>query len=323
MNTARFILILIVFLSFTGCEDIFEKDISKERIILLSPPDSLVTTIMLQSFWWEEVEGADYYTLQIVSPSFSQIIQLLTDTNVYSTKFNFSLLPGIYEWRVKAVNFGYSSPFSVNRLIIDSTPDISHQTIRLIVPPDYDTTNFISILFDWEGLYNADNYNFQLFYHDDRFISEDIEADSITSYLPEGDGPYTWKVRGQNFSSNTPYSSRSIFLDTQAPGIPQLVSPPANGILPDSLIEFRWIRYSHDGSSVKDSLHIATDSFFIQPVVKIFLSETSYIDSLGKGTFFWRVCSIDKAGNKSGFSPIWKFIVKIKVFPDTLSNGDR
>lgn len=311
---------LIIFFAIlmAGCEDVLETNISSQQVVLLSPPDSLVSTLTYQNFWWQELAGADNYNLQIVSPSFTYIKQLITDTTLYSTKFSYSLLPGIYEWRVKAVNFGYETPYTINRLIIDSTPDISHQIIRLIVPPDRDTTNQAVFLFDWEGIYNADNYNFQLFYQDTQVISQVLVADSATHSLVEGDGSYTWKVRGQNATSNTPYSSRSIYLDTEAPGTPQLITPVANASLPDTIITFSWNRPSQSGSSVRDSLIIARDSLFNQPMISVFVPNTTYQVSLGKGTFFWRVRSIDKAGNRSEFTPARKLI--IKVIPLRLTN---
>lgn len=314
---------LILMLIMSGCEDVIEPNISTERVVLLSPPDSLVSTLVLQTFWWEEVEGADYYTLQIVSPAFTNIIQLITDTTLYSTKFNYSLLPGTYEWRVKAVNFGYETSFTVHRLTIDSTPDISHQTIRLIAPPTFDTTNQTVLFFDWERLYNADNYNFQLWYQDVPLISENRIWDSVTKALDEGDGPYSWRVRGQNATSNTPYSSRSVFLDTEAPGTPQLVAPVANAKLPDTLITFMWNRPSNSGSSVRDSMVVATDSLFIQPVIAVFLPFNSYQDSLGPGTFFWRVRSIDKAGNKSDYSTTRKLIIRSGFKNNPVTLGHR
>jgi len=316
-------LLLLYLVLITGCEDVFEKNISSDRVVLLSPPDSLISTLVYQNFWWQEVTGADYYTLQIVSPSFANIIQLFADTTLYSNKFNYSLLPGTYEWRVKAVNFGYETPYTINRLIIYSTPDISHQTIRLIVPPDLDTSNQTILFFDWEGLYNADNYNFQLYFKDVEVISQLVAEDSVTHSLMEGDGSYTWKVRGQNSTSNTPYSSRSIYLDTQAPGTPQLVAPAANATLPDTIITFIWNRPPHEGSSIRDSLVIATDSLLTFPVITVFLPYTNYQDSLGKGIFFWRVRSIDKAGNHSEYTVIRKLIIKTKFITKMLPGNNH
>lgn len=309
-----FILILIFNLTvIVGCDDIIERNISDVTVVVHSPPDSLISTLVTQVFWWNEVDGADYYNLQIVSPSFSYILQLVTDTNIYGTKFSYSLNPGNYEWRIKALNFAYETPFTTQMLIIDSTPDISHQVIRLLGPADLDTTNKTQFLFDWEKLYNAQNYHFQILYENQSYISEILSYDSITHFLNAGDGSYQWKIRGQNSTSNTPYSSRTLFIDTSSPGIPQLILPEANSALKDSIISFSWKRGEHYGSSVRDSLFIAKDSLFNNAVLSIIVNGTCYQDSLGKGNYFWRVSSSDKAGNWSGYSGSRKFsIVSIR-----------
>lgn len=302
--------LLVLATGVTACRDVIEPNISSTHIKLLAPLDSGVTTIMLQTFWWETIDGADFYNLQIVSPSFTNVSQLLLDTNIYRNKCIFSLLPGKYEWRVCGQNFAYSTPYSINRLVIDSTPDISHQTIRLVIPVDLDTTNISSFLFEWELLYNAENYNFQLYFGVTRIIGEDIEVDTVRFTLSQGDGPYVWKVRGQNSSSNTPYSSRSIFLDTQPPPAPLLVSPPANARLAaDSLIQFIWNRPEVHGSSIHDSLVIAKDSLFTIPVKSVYVASPIYMDSLTTGIYFWHVRSIDKAGNKSDYSQLRKIFI--------------
>lgn len=306
-NTSFFLLLFLL----TTCRVVFEPDITLSQVKLLAPPDSAVTDILLQTFWWEYLDGADYYRLQIVTPSFSNISRLILDTLIYGDKCNFSLLPGKYEWRVCAENFAYSSAFFTRKLAVDSTPDISHQTIRLIVPADFDTTNTMTFRFQWELLYNADNYNFQLYYGSTRVFSQDSETDTIYKTLLQGDGPYMWKVRGQNASSNTTYFSRTIFLDTSAPGKPQLVSPDNKAQLAaDSLIWFLWIRQVDNGSSIRDSLQIFKDSLFANPVINAWCINPEFSDSLKAGTYFWRVRSFDKAGNKSDYSLTRKLIIR-------------
>ena len=59
-----------ILFGFLRCDDIFEDDISTENISLYAPSDSIVTKIITHTFWWEEVEGADEYNLQIVTPDF-------------------------------------------------------------------------------------------------------------------------------------------------------------------------------------------------------------------------------------------------------------
>ena len=310
MRYKLYILIGLVLISLASCEDFFEKNISRSRVYLLSPPDGLVSIIVSQTFWWQELDGAVEYNLQIVSPSFSHIERLCLDTNIAFNKFTFSVLPGTYEWRVKAFNFSSETPWSIHTLTIDSTTDISHQTIMLLTPADKDTTNTLTFFFSWEQLYNADNYNYQVDYNTSQIVSMDMEGDSITLFFTEGDGSYSWKVRGQNSISNTQYSFRSFYIDTEPPPVPQLVTPAPNAVLPDSTVYFSWNRPVQTGSSVRDSLLIANDSLFQQLVDAQFLTVPEFTDSLGLGIYYWKVRSIDKAGNKSNYSAFRKCTIQ-------------
>src|SRR6185369_6148207 len=93
-------LLLISF--FLSCDDFIEKDISKKNVMILSPPDGYVTNSLTQTFWWQEIDGAEQYNLQVVRPNFSSVQQLVLDTTTSGNKFNYSFLPGIYQWRIRA-----------------------------------------------------------------------------------------------------------------------------------------------------------------------------------------------------------------------------
>ena len=59
-------LITLIVLTLIGCEDIFEADLSGEVVVIIAPKDGLQTEIQPNTFWWEAVEGAEGYNLQIV-----------------------------------------------------------------------------------------------------------------------------------------------------------------------------------------------------------------------------------------------------------------
>lgn len=303
-------IIYILFATLLGCEIFTEPDLTGKQVTIFSPPDGLETTISTQSFWWEHVEDAEQYNLQIVTPSFYYIERLFADTFITANKFLYTLLPGEYEWRVNALNFSSQTEYTVHKLIIDSTPDISHETIQLLLPVDKDTTNNTSITFAWELLYNADDYNFQLYYKGIKYLSVIWEFDTITKELDQGEGHYEWSVRGQNAFSNTAYSSRSLYIDTTSPNKPILLNPLNNEILPDTIINFHWDCGQISGSSIKDSLYIFGDQSMGQLLIAKYLSTPSYSDSLGPGEYYWRVRSIDAAGNKSDYSVLSHFTVK-------------
>lgn len=65
-----FILIGLITIGMTACNDIFEKNIEDSLVNLLSPTDSAHTQNATITFWWDEVKYANKYNLQIVTPNF-------------------------------------------------------------------------------------------------------------------------------------------------------------------------------------------------------------------------------------------------------------
>jgi hypothetical protein len=103
-----------------GCTDIFEKNLDFNKVTLLCPADSVHTVLKNITFWWDGIDGASGYNLQIASPSFSLIEILVLDTVITANKFKYSLTPGTYEWRVNAKNSSSFTPFTTFALIVDS-----------------------------------------------------------------------------------------------------------------------------------------------------------------------------------------------------------
>jgi hypothetical protein len=101
-----------------SCSDIFETDISGSNVELLAPSDSLITNQTSQKFWWNYVTGALWYELQVVSPNFSNVSGVKLDTLLETNNFQLSLQPGVYHWRVRALNGSSSSMYTEHMLEI-------------------------------------------------------------------------------------------------------------------------------------------------------------------------------------------------------------
>jgi hypothetical protein len=114
--------ILVVLLLVGGCSIIFEEDLSEEIVYVNMPVDGTISPDTTQLFWWDIVEGALGYNLQIVAGSFADPQFLVVDTNSTGDKFMFDLLPGTYEWRINGWNNYSETSYSYSLLTIsDST----------------------------------------------------------------------------------------------------------------------------------------------------------------------------------------------------------
>lgn len=92
----------------SGCEDIFLKDISGDRVAILSPANNAFFEDENILFAWDRMEGAERYHIEVVSPSFdggATVYDAITDT----TRVELSLSEGKYQWSIYAYNSGYTS----------------------------------------------------------------------------------------------------------------------------------------------------------------------------------------------------------------------
>ena len=102
-----------------GCETALERPLEKEKVVLTAPADNITAPATEQTFYWEPVEGATAYQLQVVSPRFSEIRRFVMDTAILKNNFTATLDTGTYQWRVMGFNNSSSTDFSeINTLFI-------------------------------------------------------------------------------------------------------------------------------------------------------------------------------------------------------------
>lgn len=75
------ILVLAIALFCLGCKEFIEPSIEKKKVELLAPADGTEGVQYSQTFWWEHVEDALKYRLQVVTPNFDRTARLLIDTH--------------------------------------------------------------------------------------------------------------------------------------------------------------------------------------------------------------------------------------------------
>lgn len=98
-----------------GCAEILEKSVTNKQVELSAPYNNLVTTDSIQTFYWQPVDGADSYQLQVVSPNFDSIAKLIVDTTIHSNIFPLTMSMGQYQWRVRAFNGSSTTSFTVQQ----------------------------------------------------------------------------------------------------------------------------------------------------------------------------------------------------------------
>ncbi len=311
------LLLMILYVLATGyaCQSLLEQDISKDTVALYSPPDGHASTNFLQTLWWEEVEGATSYHLQVVSPSFDYMRRLVLDTNVTTTQFTYTFQPDTFAWRVTAKNPAYETPFSEAVFYIDSTD--KPQTVNLISPSNNLATNAQSLTFKWGTAQNATRYRILILNGEDVFNEKQIEEGTEITYpdeengLPQlTDGDYYWQVRSENTLANSEYSAPwKLIVDLTPPQTPVIISPVMN----DTIDTYRlsWQHPSNAGTAITDSLIIYKDSTGTTLYHEQFIADTSFTrETAAEGWYQFKVKSFDAAANESGWTSIRRFYFK-------------
>jgi len=306
---------LLFFLIVWACDDIFEIDLSGKKVVLIAPGDSIHTEYGTQTFYWGEVKGASSYNLQVVTPSFKHIEQFLADTNVTGPKFTLNLTPGrSYEWRVIAKNgSSKSDSFYIWTLQIDSTTDLRKQKVLLNSPADNMITNIKKIGFNWSLISNTTGYNFQIWKPDlngSRVMDTTVTSENIATGANLADGTYIWGVKAINNNTSTDLATRKMIIDRTPPkNVPTLTAPANKASFTTWPIDLKWNRSDSDGgSSLYDSVYVAIDTFFTSNVSAYKSTTKTFSFTYNMDTmYFWKVKTIDEAGNSGPESPIQKF----------------
>lgn len=98
----------------SGCDDVFETDLTGCPVRLLAPGDSVTTVVARQLFLWEPLEGATAYRLRIATPDFCRPEACLLDTLVAGCRYEYAFQPGVYTWGIRAENSAWQGnmPFA-------------------------------------------------------------------------------------------------------------------------------------------------------------------------------------------------------------------
>lgn len=291
-----------------GCEEILmEGDISGESVVLTAPVNNAQFFSTGITFTWDVVEDATGYRIQIARPGFDAPLQILSDETVTTTSFTFQLTPGVYQWRVKALNSSYGTLYTTRSFTVVSNENFQDNTVSLTSPTDNIVSNQATQLLSWQQVIGATGYHVQIVNTASGAITAEQDITTTSYSYTFSQGQYQWKVRATNGSQNTLYSSRSLLVDTTPPATPQLISPANLYNSSDNNVSFNWTRTPVAGSTERDSLYIYTNSALTNLQYKNVQTSPYAVSTLPNGTYYWYVRSFDAAGNAGTQSAVFSF----------------
>ena len=213
----RIVFLLTILIGFIACDDIVEgDDISSERVSLLAPGKDAVLEITTPVFSWGVIQDAEYYHLQIATPSFNEALQIVADTTVTATNFSTTLEANAYEWRVKASNLGSDTAYSTQSFVINGPADISDEQVTVLAPSNGAVLNPGSSTFSWEALEDAEHYQVQIAVPS---FAEAVEIVTDTTVTTTNFSTtlevntYEWRIKAKNSNSETAYSTQNFSVE--------------------------------------------------------------------------------------------------------------
>lgn len=299
----------IIFILFSCEEVLFEPDISEERVTLIAPANNTEIAANSVRFNWEPVDGATEYGIQIATPSFANANQLLLNMVTDSTFYQMELVQNEYEWRVRAQNSGYATPYASAKFRVAPITDFSGYTVILLSPPNGTITNEETQTLTWEEVPGATQYRVQVLDRNGQPIqSEATTANSLEVTFPEGS--LQWQVRAEKNMEFTLYSARNILVDMTAPNVPILTEPEDGEILTEPSVSFDWTRTLIAGSVESDSIYVYRDPDLTDLVLKDVVTAPFETTLESNETYYWYMEAFDEAGNMSGESGVRDFSIE-------------
>ncbi|WP_281336234.1 hypothetical protein [Flavobacterium eburneipallidum] len=298
----------LLFLTFISCEEILmEKDISNREVVLVAPMNNAQFYSTGVTFFWETVADATEYQLQIATPNFANPLQIIVDTKIKENSFTQQLPVGNYEWRVRAINSGYSTDYSSRLVSVVSNADFQNNIVVLNTPANNLITKKTVQNLSWGAIIGATGYQVQIYDGNNTIVKDETVTTTNLNYTFT-EGNFFWKVRATNGTQQTLYTSRSALVDTTVPNIPVLSSPANTSTTANTNVSFQWSRTSITGSVEKDSIFIYTDAALTVSKLKK-EAVTPFSTTLDSGTYYWYTKSFDEAGNSGTKSSVFSFTV--------------
>jgi hypothetical protein len=299
----------------SSCDAIIEPSISKQTVQAEAPTDQYQSSSYTINFWWDQVDHALSYHLQVVTPSFAAPGGLVLDTIVSKNTFAFNLNPGNYQWRVMAENGSSQTAFCSPRSFTIVASSIKQQTVQLLSPANNLLTNAGNVLFQWGSLYGATKYQLEIdtnnFANESAAVYNQVIPGQQFSFTFPKDQTYQWRVRAENDTAQSQWSQVSLVTYDHTPPQPVTLSAPADGVTVPLPVSLQWNTVA-GAAKYKLYIYQSDGTTLYSQAFPMPLTLNSYTFNLGKSgdKVYWAVTAVDAAGNESQPSAERSFILQ-------------
>lgn len=296
---------------------------------IISPVPGAIQQTSKVTFSWQPINGVGLYSLSVSNdPNFLQASKLDSNGIPYlpsSTTRTYTMEEGIYYWRVGAYQMSDTGTLwsDVYKITVEnaapsvafahpSPADGSYVTGDFDVSVTaYDSTklDFVNVnLVDdnspesSERLKAGCNYTNLDIYHLTRTCRMQLPAD-----LP--DGVYTLKIDAKDEAGiNAVSQSRTIHIDRTKPVTSALIRPSDSLVTQGNSINHTWTESSADVDHYVFESYDDAEATIRRSSEKILATNltSQYAEDL---TYWWRVKAIDRAGNASDWSELWRITI--------------
>lgn len=312
----RLSLLLLIFTGIISCNEFIEPSIEKRQVALRAPTDNYQTSNYTVNFWWDEVEDALTYRLQIVRPNFDSIASLVTDTVIKRNSFSLTLDPGTYQWQVRAENGSSATAYTAPRKLNVLPGSLEEQTVTLLSPGNNTLTNQSAISLQWNSLFGASAYRLQIdsnSFSGSTYVYDQVIPTGQFRFTFPKDNVYQWRVRGQNDDGTKLSKWSSVYTvtnDRTPPGVVTATQPDNNAQvqLPvnftwsvrNDAVKYRFYLYKNNGSTLYSNafpMELATTNF-------------TFTNGTAGERVSWKVSAVDAAGNEGAASELRNILLQ-------------
>jgi len=309
--------ILLIFLTgmLFSCKEFIEPSIANRQIQPEAPGDQYQSTKYNIGFWWDEVDDAISYRVQVVTPDFNQIGGLIIDTLVKGNKFTADIDPGQYQWRVRAENGSSQTAYSTARSFTIVPSSLTEQTVSLISPGSSYLTNQNSILFKWSNLYSATGYRIQVdsnnFANATSIVSDQLIPGQQISFKFPKDQQYQWRVRAENTTEQSKWSTINLVTFDSTPPPAVVLNAPANDAIVSAPVQLQW-QAAAQAKNYRLNVYKSDSTTYYNSSYPMLLKNAGYTFSTGTTgeRIYWKVTALDAAGNESRTAILRSFVIQ-------------